>query len=122
MRQTLKKHIKSTFKGSSILEALISISIISIIVVLSMVLFNNIQSSNKSFSRLKGYSIALEEIENAIENKLFFDENKQLENYSVSRKITRSEKYPGILKLEVSIYFNNNSPLIYFYRFIRFSE
>lgn len=103
--------LRKKYKGNTLPEVLIALSITSFCSTLAVIIYLNIQKSTMPFLRIKSNDIANKYLNEAILKKDYLDNTFTEEEYKVKKTITRSEKYPDCLQIKISVFDVNQKKL-----------
>jgi prepilin-type N-terminal cleavage/methylation domain-containing protein len=80
--------LRKKYKGSTLPEVMIALSIISICATLAVIIYLNIQQGTTPFIRIKANELASKYMKEAILKKEYFDNSYSEEEYTVTKKIS----------------------------------
>jgi len=100
----LQMALKIKCRGSTLVEILVALSIITFCSALGLVIYLNIQKSTKPFMLIKSKELALQYINETIKTKNYFDEVYNANEYTVKKTILRNERFSDCLNIRVIVY------------------
>lgn len=115
----MKSILRYKVNGSSLVEVLIALVILSFTSMLAVIIYNNIQSSNKTFFKLKAVEIAESEMNSSIDKKLLIDETKELNGYLLNKKIVRHSSFLDCVILTINVFDGNKNRLFQLNRIVK---
>ncbi len=96
--------VRKKYKGNTLPEILIALSITSFCSTLAVIIYLNIQKSTMPFIRIKCLEIANRFLKEAISKKDYFDNTYQTDEYTVKKNIQKSEKYYDCMNLNIRVF------------------
>ena len=103
--------LSKKYKGNTLPEVLIALSITSFCSTLAVVIYLNIQKSIMPFIRIKSNEIAGKYLNEAINKKDYFDNTYTEEEYIVKKSMIKNERYTDCMNLKISVYDLNQKKL-----------
>lgn len=100
----LQMALRTKYKGNTLPEVLIALSITAFCSTLAVIIYLNIQKSTMPFIRIKSNDIANKYLAEAIDKKEYLDNNYTEEEYIIKRTIKRNEKYPDCLTIKIVVF------------------
>lgn len=99
-------------KGSTIIEVLIALAILSFCTSLAVIIYLNIQKSSLPFFKLKAQEVATYYMDDAIKNKTFIDENFKQEEFSINKNVVLNEQFRDCYTLRVIVFDNTKKKIL----------
>jgi hypothetical protein len=100
-----------TLKGGTLLEVLVSITIIMTVISISTMVFLNVTGSSYTGEKLNS-SLILNEVSIETQNqKTFFDEEISIDNIIIKKKVDEYDGQNNLIMLQLSAY-NQNEKLL----------
>lgn len=90
--------------GSTILEVLIAMAILTVCSSLAVVVYLNIQKSSLPFFKLIAVELAEQNLIEAVAQKNYTDGTTQVEEFQVKRSVVANEAYPDCYLIRVLIF------------------
>ena len=94
--------ISRTFKATSLLETLVSIVLVSVVFSVAVLFLVQLKTDQHNKDISKCLSIIDSYKKETIDNKLYFDEEKTVDQYKISRSVSRVERWNDILFISFS--------------------
>ena len=98
-------------KGSTIIEVLIALAILSFCTSLAVIIYLNIQKSSLPFFKIKAQELATFYIDDALKNKTVVDETFKQEEFSVNKSVVINEQFRDCYTLRVIVFDNTKKKL-----------
>lgn len=99
-------------KGSTIIEVLIALAILSFCTSLAVIIYLNIQKSSLPFFKLKAQELATYYMDDAIKNKTFIDESFKKEEFSVNKTVVLNEQFRDCYTLRIIVFDNSKKKIL----------
>jgi hypothetical protein len=93
-------------KGSTIIEVLIALAILSFCTSLAVIIYLNIQKSSLPFFKIKAQELATYYMDDALKNKTFVEETFKEEEFSVNKSVNLNEQFRDCYTLRVIVFDN----------------
>jgi hypothetical protein len=100
----LQMVLRKKYKGNTLPDVLIALSITAFCTTLAVMIYLNIQKSTMPFIRIKSNDIANKYLTEATTKKDYFDNVYTKEEYSIKKSIKRSDKYPDCMIIKIEVY------------------
>ncbi len=107
----LQMVLKKQYKGNTLPEVLIALTITSFCTTLAVIIYLNIQKSTMPFLRLKSNDIANKYLQEAIIKRDYLDNTYKEEEYRITKTCKRSENHLDCLIIKIAV-FNSQKKLI----------
>lgn len=98
-------------KGSTIIEVLIALAILSFCTTLAVVIYLNIQKSSLPFFKLKAQELATYYMEDALKNKTFVEETFKENEFSVNKTVVLNEQFRDCYTLRIIVFDNTKKKI-----------
>ena len=94
-------------KGSTIIEVLIALAILSFCTSLAIIIYLNIQKSSLPFFKLKAQELANYYMDDALNNKTFISDNFKQEEFSVTKTVALNEQFRDCYLIRIIVFDNS---------------
>ena len=94
--------IKRKIKGSSVVEVMVAMVIVTLVFSISSMIYLNIQKTVPTLTVLKTIEVSKQYLAETLNKKLFFDESITVEDFEITRTISRDEIYRDCLVIRVT--------------------
>jgi Tfp pilus assembly protein PilE len=98
-------------KGSTIIEVLIALAILSFCTSLAVIIYLNIQKSSLPFFKIKAQELATFYMDDALKNKTVVNETFKQEEFSVNKSVVINEQFRDCYTLRVIVFDNAKKKL-----------
>jgi len=103
-----RSSVNKKLKGSTLIEILIALVILSVCSALSVLICLNIQKSTFPFIKLKGMEIAKTVLMKTIDGKEYVDKRIQEDGFIIHRNIEKLEAYPDCSVIHIVVFSSEN--------------
>jgi hypothetical protein len=104
---------KNTYlKGSTIIEVLIALVILSFCTSLAVIIYLNIQKSSLPFFKLKAEELATYYMDDAIKHKTFFEETFKAEEFSVKKTVMLHEQFRDCYTVRIIVFDHSKKKIL----------
>jgi hypothetical protein len=100
----LQVALRKKYKGNTLPEVLIALSITSFCTTLAVMIYLNIQKSTMPFIRIKSNDIANKYLAATLDKNDYLDNTYTEEEYSIKKSIKRSDKYQDCLIIKIEVF------------------
>lgn len=107
-----KKSLNKKVKGSTIIEVLVAMAILSICSVLAVIIYLNIQKSTLPFLKIKAMELAKSELDKTLLAEDYFDRSGEVEGFNIVRSVKAKEGFPDCLALRIIIFDQQKKKLV----------
>lgn len=103
--------LNKKYNGSTLAEVLVALALTSFCATLGLMIYINIQKSTMPFIKIKAGELANKYLNQAIEQKDYFDNETKEEEYTITKTVVRNENYAGCRNVTVTVFDINKRKL-----------
>src|SRR4051812_7648894 len=107
----LQVALRKKYKGNTLPEVLIALSITAFCSTLAIMIYLNIQKSTMPFIRIKSNDLANKYLSETIAKNDYLDNTYTEEEYSIQKIIKRNDKYPDCMIIKIDVFDINKKKL-----------
>ena len=99
-------------KATTLVETLVALLLLSIAFSIGMMVYLNLVQSNTNYSKSKANTLLKFELQQAIQQRTFYDKEYKKSGFSIERKILKNNKFRGTHTLELTAFTPNKKKII----------
>ena len=96
--------LKTKIRGSSLVEVLIALAIISVCAVLASGIYLNVQKSDRALQKVKAEIAAHKVLEQTLRVREFFDSSDKFDGFIVKKMISINDEFRDCIDLRIIVY------------------